>query len=158
MHPSTTWAGIRIFDFPFFLLGDQSLPVRASSPIQRFTGLQQSLRNMIVRWLLDLIKPVRRRKSPSPQSSTSSADGGGGGGDVATPVTPGPPGSGTEHRKSITYHLSVDVSTLSAEERRSHGKKLLRYVLMSLKDNIELMHNVCYQVKGNGVWVYFSKK
>ncbi|XP_065832591.1 ral GTPase-activating protein subunit alpha-2-like [Oscarella lobularis] len=121
---------------------DQSLPVRASSPIQRFTSLQQSLRNMIVRWLLDLIKPVRRRKSPSPQSSTSSADGGG---DVATPVTPGPPGSGTEHRKSITYHLSVDVSTLSAEERRSHGKKLLRYVLMSLKDNIELMHNVCYQ-------------
>eukprot|EP00118_Oscarella_pearsei_P026270 m.309686 g.309686 ORF g.309686 m.309686 type:complete len:2118 (+) comp47370_c0_seq1:63-6416(+) len=116
-----------------------SIPAQASLPSHRFTSLQQSLRNIIVRWLLDLIKP-RKRKSPSPQSSTSSTDGA----DLPSAAA-GTPVNAGDTKKSITHHLSIDVSGLTAEERRSHGVKLLRFVLMSLKDNIELIHNVCHQ-------------
>ncbi|XP_062502638.1 ral GTPase-activating protein subunit alpha-2-like isoform X2 [Corticium candelabrum] len=108
------------------------LPVRSESVPSGGFAMQHTLQDMIIRWFLD---QLTARRVPRAQLENLE-------GQLMSPTTPNTPGM-TE--SSFGFQLTGDLSLLSKERKAVNARRFLRQVLMSKKDNVNLVHCIFRQ-------------
>lgn len=113
------------------------LPSRPQSPPPSGFTIQHSLQDMIIRWVVD---QLAARKLPRTEAYVKSEIS-----DTPTSMDLSP-NSPELSEATFGFQLVGDLSTLSKEQQRTNARRFIRQVLVSKKDNVDLVHCVFHQV------------